>query len=146
MFWREPLLPGEPLCKARLDAFFPRVGAVDLKSVAEVSIRKIEANTADFGYHAQAAWYLRAMKAVGIERPAFLFLWIESAAPHDCVVSEVPREDLEQGWAELEIAWNHWREWKKTGTIRGIADHALTLGLPRYRQIEGLRPVSDPGF
>lgn len=144
LYWNEPLLGGEA-CKARVDCLLPGVGAVDIKTVRECSTRAIESNIADFGYHAQVAFYTRAMMhAAEIERPSFLFVWIESAPPFDCVVSGIPDDDIRQGWAELEIAFANWKRWKETGRVQGISDDPLTLGLPRYRQNEGMVPVGDP--
>ena len=128
--------------KCRIDRVFPGIGGVDVKTVAECTVRKIENNIKDYGYHAQAALYCRAMMVcMDIKDPAWLFSWHETGKPYDCIVSGVPVEDIAQGWDELKRAAARYRKWKETGLAPGISEVALTLGLPQYAKVERLTAV-----
>jgi hypothetical protein len=144
LVWTEPLLGGVR-CKARIDRLWEGIGAVDIKTIRELTEHQIESDTAKYGYHAQAAWYCRAMQVCyGIERPAWLFAWQESSWPYDSIVSGIPHDDIVQGWAELEFCHKRWKAWKETGKRPGLSDERMTLGLPKWAQNENLRPINNP--
>ena len=143
--WTDPLL-GYKRCKCRIDRLWEGIGAVDIKTIATMSIHDIEASIARYKYHLQVAFYCRAIQvAYKIKRPAWLFAWQESSPPFDSCVSGMPDDDIAQGWAEVEIAMHRLRDWVCNDKADGIApDNRLTLGLPRWAQNENLQPINNP--
>jgi len=145
IIWHEPLLGGVK-CKARIDRLWEGIGAVDIKTTATLTIADVERSIWKYGYHIQAAWYMRAMQvAYGIHDPAWLFAWQETSPPYDSALSGIPVEDIQQGWAEIEIAASRYRAYRDRSEANGIAhNNRLTLGLPRWSQDKLLRPVNSP--
>jgi hypothetical protein len=79
----------------------------DLKTTANLTIKGIESATSDFGYHVQAAIYLKLWNLCfpDDKRDRFRFIWQSSEAPHEVAVSELPTSDIEAGaeWASYQI-------------------------------------------
>ena len=85
-------LYGQP-CKARLDAWHPdRNLVVDLKTTADANPDTFDRTALNFGYHQQMAHYRDLMQAKTGDRPRFLFVLVEKAAPY--LVSVVELDDL----------------------------------------------------
>ena len=84
VYWSE--LGGVVPCKARVDilATLPGFGAVaiDLKTTTDASPGELERSILKYGYHRQAAWYLRGLRAAGRDVRAFIFLAVEKEPPH----------------------------------------------------------------
>lgn len=137
VFWDDPDL-GIP-CKARIDRWISQTSCVlDLKTTSDLTLSGLEKNVHNFGYHMQAAWYMRAACIMANALPEFLFVFVESSAPFDVVVSPLRTETVEQGWAECCRAAERWRRWRDTGEIEGISRSPLTLSLPRWAEIPGM--------
>lgn len=85
VYWDEDF-GGEKLpCKCRVDRL-ARVGdvsiAIDVKTTADtVKPSELARKAYNFGYHRQAAWYTRGLKACGIEAP-FIFCFVSKQAPY----------------------------------------------------------------
>ena len=85
-------LYGQP-CKARLDAWHPdRNLVVDLKTTQDANPDTFDRTALNFGYHHQMAHYRDVMHAETGDRPRFLFVLVEKAAPY--LVSVVELDDL----------------------------------------------------
>lgn len=86
LYWEEELEDTKLACKARVDrlAQLPDGSwvAIDLKTTADtVKPSELARKAYNFGYHRQAAWYTRGMKACGIEAP-FIFFFVSKQAPY----------------------------------------------------------------
>lgn len=83
VYWTE--MQGTVPCKARVDALvtIPGVGlcAIDLKTTRDASLASLEKSLYNYGYHRQAAWYRRGLRAAGHEVSGFIFLFVEKEAP-----------------------------------------------------------------
>jgi hypothetical protein len=139
VLWDDPDL-GVP-CKARLDRLMPGVGCWDWKSCSDFTPDGLARSIDKFGYHIQAAMYIRAMNVgLGIDYPKFAYVFVETDEPYEVAVIDLPDDDIEQGLAELEIACNRWKRWRETGEADYMWGRRVqTVGLPRWAQIEGMR-------
>lgn len=87
--------------KAKPDLITP--GAViDLKTISELSQRKVESAIADHGYWLQAAHYTEAAKQLGFRPQKFIFLFAETQAPWRCWMRELDAEYLDWAFVERE--------------------------------------------
>lgn len=140
VYWDDPDLGVR--CKACLDRFRPGVGAVDFKTIGEMTHKGIERNVHTYGYHMQAAWYIRAMRfGLGIEFPSFAFIFVGSDAPHDVVVCDLDERAIVRGWIDCLAAFRRWHEWKTTGSAPGLASSVMTVMLPKWADDEREQPA-----
>jgi hypothetical protein len=79
----------------------------DFKTISSISAHSIAKATADFGYHIQAAIYLKLWNLChpDDQRSRFRFIWQESSAPYEVAVTELPSFDIAAGeeWAAHQI-------------------------------------------
>jgi hypothetical protein len=71
-------------CKARLDKFSPAIAGgviVDVKTTRDASPREFERSIFAYGYHRQAALYLDAAQAAGIDAEHFVIIAVEKESP-----------------------------------------------------------------
>lgn len=82
-FWEENGVK----CKCRPDYLRKDIKcAIDLKSTQNASPDSFVKSSYDYRYHVQAAWYLRGLKACGIEAEIFIFIAVEKEAPYTVCV------------------------------------------------------------
>jgi hypothetical protein len=84
-------------CKSRLD--YVSACAVDLKSARDIRPVRFGWSCYEFAYHAQAAMYQDAVKALTGEVRPFLFVAVEKVRPFDVVVYRATDNDLAAGRA-----------------------------------------------
>jgi hypothetical protein len=79
----------------------------DFKTIGKLSVRGIESAITDYGYHVQAAVYLKLWNACNPDdqRDRFRFIWQSSEPPYEVAVTELPTADIEAGeeWAAYQI-------------------------------------------
>jgi hypothetical protein len=86
-------------CRARPD-FLPHKRKIipDVKTAADASPEGFSKAISSYGYHIAAAHYMAGIEAIYGERPAhWIHVVIESAAPFDTPIYELPAEDIEIG-------------------------------------------------
>lgn len=82
-FWEE----NDIKCKCRPDYLRNDVKCViDLKTTQNASPESFKKSAYDYRYHVQAAWYLRGLKACGIDVENFVFIAVEKEAPYTVCV------------------------------------------------------------
>jgi exodeoxyribonuclease VIII len=88
--------------KARLDLISPGSHLVDLKLTHEVD--KFERTAFSYGYHRQAAWYLRAAIAADVadENTPFYFVCVESDFPYEMRIYQASDDFISAGNREIE--------------------------------------------
>lgn len=71
------------LLKARFDAL-PRSGNViaDLKTCETADLESVEKSFLQYGYHRQAAFYLKVANLLGMKRDFFVFIFVEKSPPY----------------------------------------------------------------
>ena len=86
LYWEETVEDKPLPCKARVDRLAQLSDgswvAIDLKTTADtVKPSELARKAYNFGYHRQAAWYTRGLKACGIEAP-FIFCFVSKQTPY----------------------------------------------------------------
>lgn len=80
----------------------------DLKTTSDFSVSGFSKSIAKFGYHVQAAIYLKLWNACNPDDPRdrFRIIWQDSSAPYEVAVTELPTSDIEAGseWAAFHLS------------------------------------------
>lgn len=125
------------LGKCRIDIVPDRAGAygewlVDLKTTASLS--KLSNTIADFGYHAQAAWYLDMWNAAsGEDRTRWGFVFQESEAPYEVAVVELDQDAISRGREWYLAALEKWcRSHKYNSYPNPFDDEIRVVGIPKW--------------
>jgi hypothetical protein len=127
-------------CKARPDAWTAST-LIDLKSTTDASPDAFERSAAKYGYHGQAAWYLRGLHECGVSLPHAHIIAVESSPPYGVAVYRVSDAAIRQGEREAAVYFSHWRSCVLAGEwpgYQGVAD----LYLPIYAQDEQYEEIS----
>lgn len=123
--------------RARLD-WLPnpsssRLIVTDYKTTPSASPAAIGKHVANYGYHAQAAWYLDAVRAAGLsDDAAFLFVFQEKQAPYLVTVVELDAEALAVGALINDTAMSVFAECTATGVWPGYTDDIELVSLPAW--------------
>jgi len=108
-----------------------RVIVVDLKSSRAPRPRDWPREVAKWGYHRQAAFYCDAVEALGYDVDCFRFVTVDNEPPYECLVYELPPEDVEQGRSENARLLDELASRLRNDDWR-TADGVLQLGLPAW--------------
>ncbi len=86
IYWEETVEGKTLPCKARVDRLTQLPDgswvAIDIKTTADtVKPSELARKAYNYGYHRQAAWYTRGLRACGIEAP-FIFFFVSKQAPY----------------------------------------------------------------
>jgi hypothetical protein len=132
--WDEHADAGPVRCKARLDRLtyydgWPTV--VDLKKTRDASPRSFIWDIGRYGYHVQAAMYLRALEIATkpLER-RFVILAVEDDPPHGVKVYELDESSLAEAQAQLFDCLEQWARCVKTGEWPGYTPEIYGVTLP----------------
>ena len=112
-----------------------RVGEciVDIKTTSDVSPRGFQKTLAGLAYHIQAAWNLDLFAAEGADRPYFVFIAVESQAPHDVAVYLADPQMIEIGRRDYLRAAHQWAACTRSGIWPGTpADLVPLISLPPW--------------
>lgn len=123
--------------KCRIDIVPDAAGAfgdwlVDLKTTQSIS--KLPATIAEFGYHAQAAWYLDMFNAAsGENRTRWGFVFQESEAPYEIAVIELDADSIAKGREWYLAALEKWCQSHKTGNFPNPFDDEIrVISIPKW--------------
>lgn len=126
-------------CKARLDwlpepAEGRRLLVPDLKTAVSAEPGEFARNAARFGYVSQQDWYSDGIRACGLDRdPAFLFVIVETTAPHVVTVGQFARDDDTKLAAAMnDKARRIYADCIQTDQWPGYADGIADLELPNW--------------
>lgn len=130
LFWEEDGVP----CRARLDVLpYPiegrRMLIPDLKTAAEADDWSFAKSIGDYGYHQQADWYCRGVRALGLDPdPEFLFVVVESKAPYLVNVCALNSDAKEAGRVLNDRAIRIFRDCTASGIWPGYDTKIAQLG------------------
>ena len=98
------------------------------------------------GYHLQWAFYFDGFVALTDKEPAMKEIVVESDAPHDVAVYDIPQDVIEQGRADYQALLRTLAQCENENHWPGIAGgHELTFTLPTYAY-EKMEDVGDLGL
>lgn len=122
------------LCRCRPDIYSPALKMMaDVKTCRDASAWKFGKDIEDYGYHVQDAFYSDGWQAAGGgDVDAFVFIAIESEAPHLFQIYELDPTDKDQGRAIYRQALNRYAECKRTGIWPGYAGGVQTITRPKW--------------
>lgn len=121
-------------CKARLDWYiapcdqFPNGIIIDLKSASDASEDDFPKQAYNFGYHIQAAWYVRAL---GGNVP-FVFLVAEKKAPYGVVAYSASESFLKAGNDAVNKLIRVYAECSASNIWPCYSQQIKQLDLPRW--------------
>jgi len=124
-------------CRARPD-WLPapsggRFIVPDLKTTLSADLESLSKSIAKFGYHQQAAWYLKGVRATGLaERPLFVFVFVEKTAPYLITVVQLDNDALDIGRRLNNTALSIYRECVESGRWPAYAEDVEIVSLPQY--------------
>lgn len=108
----------------------------DYKTAASAHPDTWRKRIGDYGYHQQAALYIDAAKALGLDPdPLFVFVVQEKAAPYLVSVIELHEDDIKLGRQLNERALRIYRDCIETNTWPGYGDNLATVELPTWTRI-----------
>lgn len=124
-------------CKARVDWLCTVDGVtflIDVKTSADIEMRRFGNIAVRFGYHAQLAFYLRGLRANGalaVSSEARI-LAVEAEAPHDAGVFVVDDDTLYAGDAEVSALLARVKVCRETDAWPGQYEGETPLEMPRW--------------
>jgi hypothetical protein len=123
-------------CKARIDflAEFDGFGLVacDLKSTLDASPGEISKSIFKYGYYRQAAWYMRALAAAGLDCRLFVFIFVEKSAPYLVSPVKLPEQAYIKGYDECQQALELYASCVKADYWPGYDDKFQEIDLPEW--------------
>jgi len=132
-------------CKARVDAIHPEdKKVVDLKTTVDASPYGFARSVAKFGYHIQAAFYLRAVSGLrsGVEAVKdgwkFYIVAIETSQPYAIASYRIDLRAIIEGDKMVDKALSLWAEATLLDEYSGYPDVITTLSLPEWALTEDL--------
>lgn len=125
--------------KALLDIVPEGPCLYDLKTTSDITPRGISSTIHKYGYHVQAAWYLKLWNLCHPDdkRNRFRFIWQCSSEPFEIAVTELPAFDIESGneWAGFQLG--RIIEATKSGIWPGFGnDKVVMIGRPSYASFQ----------
>lgn len=131
LYWRDGATG--VLCKGRMDAIAQHDVIVDLKTCQDASPAAFTRSIANFGYHIQAAHYLDGYEAAtGVRPRAYIWIAVESSAPHGVAVYAADAAMLEIGAEKRAMALEIIAECTESGHWPGYPAEIQTISLPGW--------------
>ena len=106
---------------------------VDLKTTRDASPRGFRRSIADYRYWVQAGWYLHGVEQVTGKRPdQFIFICVESTAPHASAVYAADAEMIERGYQQAMDDLGKLAACRAADSWPSYSDQIEPIGLPGW--------------
>ena len=119
------------LCKAKLDCYNPDYGLIDLKTTHK-PLDNAGKSIATYGYHIQAAWYLRGWHILTGQSLPWWFVWVKSTPVHQVEIGMLDKKSIAVGNKQIEKIIVSWRRCNETGHWPSTTGKVHTYSLPGY--------------
>lgn len=117
-------------CKARVDRIVylnPDERAfVDIKTTQDAHWRAFEKTIWKYRYDLQAAFYLRAAEMLQMNVNRFIFIAVDTEAPHCASVHELDAEYLDASSAQIDKLFAEYKQCKSTNIWPGYGTNLVT--------------------
>lgn len=129
------------LVKSRFD-ILPKTGNViaDLKTCENASLEEVEKTIGRYLYFRKAAFYIRVANALGLDRQAFVFIFVEKSPPYAVACYQLADEVVRAGEALIERDLTLLRECMASNLWPGYGNGVLACSVPGWllKQLEGI--------
>lgn len=129
-------------CKARFDALGD-ITIPDLKTTRSAQASGFIRSVVSYGYHRQAAWYLRGAAECGLPARDFAFIVVEKAAPFQVAVYRLDKAALDTGATECADLLAQYAECRKANDWPGYPGGVLSL--PKWYGAQVSQPEDESG-
>ncbi len=109
---------------------------IDYKTTGDASPPVFTRQMATLGYHVQDAFYRRAVRALGLPDPKFIFFAQETEAPYECALYGCDPLLREIGEAQVEAAIGRWSAALRTNKWEGYGSRVHWANAPGWLQQE----------
>jgi hypothetical protein len=123
------------MCKARLDRYSPIIAGgaiVDIKTTRNASPTAFERAIYEHGYHRQAAFYLQAAKATGLNAEHFVIVAVEKEPPFAVALYRVSEAAITAGEEQLKPLLALYGQCVASDTWPGYSENIEDIALPSY--------------
>ena len=117
-------------CKVRPDLYTGTI--LDLKSTQDASPAGFRKSCRTFGYDFQAAWYMEAMRAMGLPVRQFIFVCVEKTEPYLTATYTLTESEIDRHKPRMQRACDLWATCMDTGVWPGYPEEVVTLDLSRF--------------
>lgn len=140
-YWHD--LPTKVRLRARFDKLREfldgrRPLVIDVKTTANADPDEFPWTAEKFGLHIQAAWYLAAIRAIGIhDDAAFIFINVEKEPPYLVSLTRLPVQAIDLGSRKMRRAVDLYAECSEAGHWPDYGNEIHTVDLPQrayYRE------------
>ena len=119
--------------KGRIDCLLPTGSVIaDLKTCELADLASVEKAIFSYGYHRQAAYYLRLANLLGMKKSHFFFIFVEKTAPHCVAVYSLTDDALRIGEQEIAKSLRALKICTKIGAWPGRNPGINTASLPMW--------------
>lgn len=119
------------LCKAKLDCYNPEYGIIDLKTTHK-PLSGASKSIAAYGYHIQAAWYLRGWRKLTGQELDYWFVWVKSTPVHQVEVGRLDDRSIEIGRRQIKTIIETYKRCDEMGHWSATTGKIHTYSLPGY--------------
>ena len=120
-------------CRGRFDDIAREFGAItDLKTCMDASPNRFPRDLYIYGYHIQAAMYLRGAVELGLGCDTFGFVAVEKEPPYAVAVYQLAAPAIHDGVRELNRLLAIWAQCEASGEWPGYDTNIVTIDLPGY--------------
>ncbi len=131
IFWTDP--DTGIRCRCRPDAILTNGLILDVKTTKDARPDEFSRSIANYRYHVQAAFYSAGYEAAFGEPPkGFVFLAVETEAPHLCAIYVASREMKLRGTADYRRDLDALKLCRETGEWPGLPTVPTVLELPKW--------------
>ena len=129
------------LLKSRFD-ILPRTGNIiaDLKTCESADLASVEMAMGRYEYYVQAAFYLRVANLLGLDRSAFVFIFVEKSPPYAVAIYQPCEVVMQAGELIINRDLQVLKNCRETGKWQGYPQEITACGLPQFqmKQLENL--------
>lgn len=120
-------------CRCRPDGYAESLGLlIDLKTTRDARAHGFARSIADYGYHAQEAFYSDGWRACGLDVAGFVFIAVETEAPFAASVFELGPQAVEEGRAAMRATLQAWAEAERADQWPAYPQEVQRIDLPRW--------------
>ena len=119
-------------CKVRPDQYISEGTIIDLKSTQDASEAGFRKSVRNFKYDFQTAWYMEAMRALGLPARQFIFVCVEKSPPYLTATYTLTASEIDRQKPRMQKACEIWATCMETGVWPGYPEEVVTLDLSRY--------------